>query len=136
MEPQAGGQPDYYAVLNVPRSASDDDIKKAYRRLAQVFHPDKHTTDDQREKAQEAFARLQAAYEVLSNPEKREVYDIYGEEGLAAGLEVRIAGVVVHPMGRAWGDIHAVPGRLQAPPSHPNTRLVLPPCTTTGRTQA
>lgn len=88
MEDQPG-QPDFYATLNVPRSASDDEIKKAYRRLAQVFHPDKHATDHQREKAQEAFARLHAAYEVLSNPEKREVYDVYGAEGLAAGLEVR-----------------------------------------------
>lgn len=81
-----------YAVLNVSKNATDEEIKRAYRRLAQVFHPDKHTSDHMRDKAQEAFARLQKAYEVLSDPEKREVYDIYGEEGLVAGLEVILAG--------------------------------------------
>jgi len=89
MDEDAGAQLSYYAVLNVSREASQDDIKRAYRRLAQVFHPDKHTADHQIEAASGAFARLQEAYEVLSDPHKREVYDIYGAEGLAAGLEVR-----------------------------------------------
>lgn len=78
----------YYAVLNVPRDASPDDIKKAYRQLATVFHPDKHASPELREQAQAAFSRLQEAYEVLSDPQKRDVYDVYGKEGLSAGLSV------------------------------------------------
>jgi hypothetical protein len=78
----------YYAILNVSREASADDIKRAYKSLAQVFHPDKHLDDDLRDKAQEAFSKLQEAYEVLSDPEKRDVYDVYGKEGLSAGLSV------------------------------------------------
>jgi len=86
----------YYATLNVPRDATAEDIKRAYRRLAQVFHPDKNRRPQDQEGAQEAFSRLQAAYEVLSDPERREVYDVYGEEGLAAGLEVRGIGIALH----------------------------------------
>jgi len=56
--------------------------------LEQVFHPDKHLDDHLRDKAQEAFSRLNEAYEVLSDPQKRDVYDVYGREGLAAGLSV------------------------------------------------
>lgn len=78
----------YYAILNVSREASAEDIKRAYKSLAQVFHPDKHLDDDLRDKAQEAFSKLQEAYEVLSDPEKRDVYDVYGKEGLSAGLSV------------------------------------------------
>lgn len=80
--------PSYYAILNVSREASADEIKRAYKSLAQVFHPDKHLDDDLRDKAQEAFSKLQEAYEVLSDPQKRDVYDVYGKEGLSAGLSV------------------------------------------------
>jgi DnaJ family protein C protein 11 len=75
----------YYAVLNVAREASQEEIKKAYRTLANVFHPDKHRDESIKDQAQQAFARLQEAYEVLSDPEKRQVYDIYGRQGLEAG---------------------------------------------------
>jgi DnaJ family protein C protein 11 len=80
--------PSYYAILNVSKEASADEIKRAYKSLAQVFHPDKHLDDDLRDKAQEAFSKLQEAYEVLSDPQKRDVYDVYGKEGLSAGLSV------------------------------------------------
>ena len=79
---------EYYSLLNVPRTATEEQIKKSYKALATVFHPDKHTSDDLRDKAQEAFAKLQEAYAVLSDPKQREIYDVCGKQGLQAGLEV------------------------------------------------
>lgn len=78
----------YYATLNLPKDASSQAIKKAYRSLAQVFHPDKHLELESQQHAQVAFSKLQEAYEVLSDPRKRQIYDVYGKEGLSAGLEV------------------------------------------------
>eukprot|EP00794_Sanderia_malayensis_P000182 gene182-795_t len=69
---------DYYSVLNVPKSASNDEIKKAYRKLALKFHPDKNKSPE----AEEKFKEVAEAYEALIDPEKREIYDRYGEEGL------------------------------------------------------
>jgi curved DNA-binding protein len=68
---------DYYEVLGVGRDASAEDIKKAYRKLALKWHPDRHKPDD-REKAEEQFKRINEAYEVLSDPEKRTRYDQFG----------------------------------------------------------
>jgi len=70
---------DFYSILGVPRSANLNQVKKAYRSLAKDLHPDKNQDDP---KAQEKFQDLAAAYEVLSDPEKRKTYDKYGEEGL------------------------------------------------------
>lgn len=69
----------YYDVLQVPRSASDDQIKRAYRKLAVKYHPDKNPGS---EEASRKFQELGNAYEVLSDREKREIYDQYGEEGV------------------------------------------------------
>jgi molecular chaperone DnaJ len=66
---------DYYAVLGLEKGASEDDIKKAYRRLAVKFHPDKNQGD---KVAEENFKELGEAYEVLSEPQKRAAYDQYG----------------------------------------------------------
>ena len=71
---------DYYEVLGVQRGAGDDDIKKAYRRLAMKYHPDRSngsSTEDE-----ENFKKVNEAYAVLSDKEKRTVYDQYGTEGL------------------------------------------------------
>ncbi|OQV23907.1 DnaJ-like protein subfamily B member 11 [Hypsibius exemplaris] len=73
---------DYYKILNVAKNANTNQIKKAYRKLAKDLHPDKNKDDPS---AQEKFHDLGAAYEVLSDSEKREKYDKYGEEGLKEG---------------------------------------------------
>ena len=74
---------DYYEVLGVPREASPDDVKKAYRRLAMQCHPDRNQGD----KAAEAkFKEVSEAYEVLSDADKRRQYDQYGHEGLRAAF--------------------------------------------------
>jgi len=70
---------DYYEVLGVSRSSSPEDIKRAYRRMALKYHPDKNAGDKESEKK---FKESAEAYEVLSDPEKRQRYDRYGHEGL------------------------------------------------------
>ena len=67
---------DYYKILNVDRKASKDDIKKAYRKLALKFHPDRNPGD---KKAEDNFKEINEAYQVLSDPEKRSRYDQLGE---------------------------------------------------------
>ncbi len=69
---------DYYDVLGVSRGASDADIKSAYRKLAKQYHPDKNAGD---EKAAEKFKEIGEAYAVLSDPEKRKVFDQFGHTG-------------------------------------------------------
>ncbi|KAG7378028.1 hypothetical protein PHYPSEUDO_010686 [Phytophthora pseudosyringae] len=71
---------DYYATLNVAKGATDDELRKAYRKLALKWHPDKNPNDP--EGAQKKFQDIGEAYEVLSDKKKREIYDMYGEEGL------------------------------------------------------
>ncbi|XP_062482369.1 dnaJ homolog subfamily B member 2 isoform X2 [Pezoporus occidentalis] len=83
------GQPhvmvDYYEALGVSRSATADDIKKAYRKAALKWHPDKNP--DNKEYAEQRFKEIAEAYEVLSDKQKRDIYDRYGKDGLmgAAG---------------------------------------------------
>lgn len=68
---------DYYSVLGIPKTASDDDIKKAYRKLARKLHPDLNPNDPE---ASKKFQQLNEANEVLSDPEKRKKYDQYGKD--------------------------------------------------------
>ena len=72
---------DYYKVLDVPRTANEADLKKAYRRLAMKYHPDRNPGDKE---AEENFKEAKEAYEVLSDAQKRAIYDQHGHDGIAA----------------------------------------------------
>ncbi|XP_023173128.1 dnaJ homolog subfamily B member 5 [Drosophila hydei] len=71
----------YYEILGINRTASDEEIKKGYKRMALKYHPDKNDHPE----AANRFKEVAAAFEILSNKEKRELYDQYGEEGLKNG---------------------------------------------------
>lgn len=73
---------DYYAILEVARTASDDEIKKSYRKLAMTYHPDRNNGSKE---AEERFKQITEAYDVLRDPQKRAAYDRYGEQGLRGG---------------------------------------------------
>lgn len=73
---------DYYKTLGIPKGSTDEDIKKAYRKLALKFHPDKNKSPG----AEEKFKEVAEAYEVLSDKKKRELYDKYGEDGLKGSM--------------------------------------------------
>jgi molecular chaperone DnaJ len=72
---------DYYTILGVARNAPIDDIKKAYRQIALKYHPDRNPGD---KNAEERFKEAAEAYEVLHDPEKRRLYDLYGHEGVSS----------------------------------------------------
>src|SRR3954470_6957567 len=72
---------DYYKVLDVPRTATEADVKKAYRRLAMKYHPDRNPGDKD---AEEKFKEAKEAYEVLCDSEKRGIYDQHGHAGIDA----------------------------------------------------
>lgn len=91
----------YYAVLNVPRSATEEVIKRAYRNLVQTVHPDKIQNPDHKKAAEKQFIKIQTAYDVLKDERTRAVYDVYGEAGLQAGMELsEFVGT-----GRGGGDL-------------------------------
>src|SRR3954469_8629277 len=73
---------DYYEVLGLSRTAAPEEVKKAYRKLAIQFHPDKNPGD---KKAEERFKELSEAYEVLSDPQKRQMYDQFGHAAMGGG---------------------------------------------------
>lgn len=73
---------DYYKTLGISKGSNEEEIKKAYRRMALRFHPDKNKDAN----AEEKFKEIAEAYEVLSDPKKRAVYDQLGEEGELRGL--------------------------------------------------
>ena len=73
---------DYYEVLGIDKNASEDEIKKAYRKLAKKYHPDVNKAKD----AEEKFKEVNEAYEVLSDPQKKQIYDNYGHAGLEGNM--------------------------------------------------
>ena len=73
---------DYYKILMVGKTASDDELKKAYRKLAVQHHPDRNPGD---KAAEEKFKEINEAYQVLSDPQKRGIYDQLGHAGLGQG---------------------------------------------------
>src|SRR6476620_2491940 len=73
---------DFYQTLGVARNASDAEIKKAYRKQAMTYHPDRNNGSKE---AEERFKEITEAYDVLRDPQKRAAYDRYGEAGLRGG---------------------------------------------------
>lgn len=100
--PMAATKRDYYEVLGVGRDASEEDIKKAYRQMALKFHPDRNPGD---EEAPKRFKEAAEAYEVLSDPDKRQRYDRYGQAGLngAAFHDFRSAEDIMSAFGDIFG---------------------------------
>lgn len=98
---------DYYEILGVNRDASDEEIKKAYRKLAMKFHPDRNQGDDAKS-AEEKFKEAKEAYEMLSDDQKRAAYDQYGHAGVdpnAAGMGGAGMGGFADAFGDIFGDI-------------------------------
>ena len=92
---------DFYETLGVDRTASDDDLKKAYRKLARQFHPDLQPGEQQKKQAEEKFKEINEAYEHLSDSEKRKRYDMFGHAGTQSG-----AGFEGFDFGRGgFGDV-------------------------------
>jgi len=98
---------DLYTTLGVQRGASADEIKKAYRKLARRYHPDVNPGNKQ---AEERFKEIAQAYDVLSDPEKRKVYDEFGMEGLQAGFDAARARAAGEWAERAGGFESAAGG--------------------------
>uniref|UniRef100_A0A667ZU34 Zgc:122979 n=2 Tax=Myripristis murdjan TaxID=586833 RepID=A0A667ZU34_9TELE len=94
---------DFYKVLGVSPDSNEDEIKKAYRKMALKFHPDKNSDAD----AEDRFKEIAEAYEILTDPKKRSIYDQYGEEGLKNGTGMSMANQGSSPRNSFHGDAHA-----------------------------
>ena len=78
---------DYYETLGVDRNANEEELKKAYRRLARQHHPDTHSGEKEKKDAEEKFKEINEAYAVLSDQDKRRRYDAFGHADGAQGFE-------------------------------------------------
>ena len=76
---------DYYETLGVDRTASEDELKKAYRKMARQHHPDLQTGEAQKKSSEEKFKEVNEAYETLSDQDKRKRYDMFGHAGAQQG---------------------------------------------------
>lgn len=119
---------DFYSVLGVARNAPAEQIKRAYRKLALKYHPDKNPGD---EKAKTKFAELSNAYEVLNDEEKRQIYDRHGEEGLKQHQQGGGGGGGGHPgdifsqfFGGGFGGFGGFGGGMQQEPETPKGEQV------------
>ncbi|KAK4694065.1 hypothetical protein P7C70_g8809, partial [Phenoliferia sp. Uapishka_3] len=88
----------YYAILNLPLTATSSEIQSSYRRLAPLLHPDRHPSPSQKQAADRSFQLLQTAFEVLSDPHKRAIYDQFGQAGLKVGMEIQVKGKTAKEM--------------------------------------
>lgn len=79
---------DYYGLLNISKDASTEEIRASYKKLALTYHPDRHIDAGNKLDAQQKFSVITAAYETLSDPSKRSLYDLHGVEGLQSGWEL------------------------------------------------
>ena len=79
---------EYYTLLNVGRNADQDEIKRAYRRLCRIYHPDRYQDEQKQKTATELFRRIQEAYKILSDPRTKSIYDKRGRAGLDDDLAV------------------------------------------------
>lgn len=93
---------DFYEVLGVSRSASDPELKKAYRRMAMKYHPDRNAGD---KAAEEKFKEVKKAYEVLSNPQTRQAYDQFGHDAVNGAAQGPGGGAGFGGFGDIFGDI-------------------------------
>lgn len=93
---------DYYDILGVSKSATADELKKAYRKLAIKYHPDKNPDNPE---AEEKFKEAAEAYEVLSNPEKKAQYDRFGHDGMRGGFGGQGGGMNMEDIFSQFGDI-------------------------------
>lgn len=112
---------DYYEVLGVQKNATDDELKKAYRKLAIKYHPDRQQgkSDEEKKAAEEKFKEAAEAYDVLSNKDKRARYDQFGFAGAQGGFGGGGAGMSMDDIFSQFGDIfHPVTGaemRIECP---------------------
>ena len=93
---------DYYEVLGVSKSASADEIKKAYRKLALQYHPDRNPGD---KASEEKFKEAAEAYDVLSNDDKKARYDRFGHQGAAGGFGGGAGGMNMDDIFSIFGDV-------------------------------
>ncbi|MDR0634332.1 MAG: molecular chaperone DnaJ [Azoarcus sp.] len=93
---------DYYDILGVNRDADDSDIKKAYRKLAMKYHPDRNPDNKE---AEERFKEAKEAYEILSDAKKRDAYDRFGHAGVEAAMDMGGGGGGYEGFGDAFSDI-------------------------------
>src|SRR6187549_3068183 len=95
---------DYYEILGVPKNASDDEIKKAYRKLAMKYHPDRNQGDVGKD-AEARFKEAKEAYEMLSEAEKRAAYDQFGHAGVDPNMRGGPGAEGFGGFAEAFGDI-------------------------------